>query len=180
MIGSSINLKSNVMKRVNLISVCLLLVIIFAGSKVFAQSAADYKSKIMMADKEFAKNMLEGGMEKNLHMYAADAISMPNYAPMAEGIEAITKASAEDSKKGTKYNSFELTAQKIIPNGNQITEIGTYKLNVTVPGMDKPVDDHGKYLNIWEKQKDGSLKIKIETWNSDVDPMEMMKNTTQK
>jgi ketosteroid isomerase-like protein len=168
------------MKRVYLISMCLLLVLLFSGSKVFAQSASDYKSKIMMADKEFAKNMLEGGMEKNLHMYAADAISMPNFAPMAEGIDAIRKAFEEDAKKGAKYNSFELNEQKIIPNGNLITEIGTYKLNVTVPGMDKPVDDHGKYLNIWEKQNDGSLKIKIETWNSDVDPMQMMKETSQK
>jgi ketosteroid isomerase-like protein len=42
-----------------------------------------------------------------------------------------------------------------------------------MPGMDKPMDDHGKYLTIWEKQKDGSLKVKVETWNSDVQPMNM-------
>jgi ketosteroid isomerase-like protein len=168
------------MKKVDVLLLCMLLMAVVLPGAVFSQSASDYKSRIMMADKEFAKNMLDGGMEKNLHMYAADAISMPNFAPMAEGIEAITKATAEDAKKGAKYNSFELTALKIIPSGNQITEIGTYKLNVTVPGMDKPIDDHGKYLNIWEKQKDGSLKIKIETWNSDVDPMEMMKTTSQK
>lgn len=175
-----IHLKSTVMKRVNLITICLLLIVSFAGSKVFAQSGSDIKSKITMADKEFAKNMLEGNFEKNLPMFASDAISLPSYAPMAEGTDAIRKAFEMDAQKGAKYNSFELTAQKIIPNGNQITEIGTYKLNVTVPGMDKPLDDHGKYLNIWEKQKDGSLKIKIETWNSDVDPMEMMKTTSQK
>ena len=60
-----------------------------------------------------------------------------------------------------------------------ITEIGTYKMNRSMPGMDKPMDDHGKYLTIWEKQKDGSLKIKVETWNSDVDPMSMMKTSDQ-
>jgi ketosteroid isomerase-like protein len=41
------------------------------------------------------------------------------------------------------------------------------------------MDDHGKYLTIWEKQKDGSLKIKIETWNSDVDPTSMMNMAKQ-
>lgn len=167
------------MKRVNLITICLLLVII-SGSKVLAQSASDYKSKIMMADKEFSKNMLEGNFDNNLHMYAADAISMPSYAPMAEGTAAIKKAFDDDAKKGTKYNSFELTQQKLIPNGNMITEIGTYRLNVSMSGMDKAMEDHGKYLNIWEKQKDGSLKIKVETWNSDVDPMEAMKTMSQK
>lgn len=168
------------MKKINVLSVCLLFALIFSAGVAFSQSGSDYKSKIVMADKEFAKNMLQGGMENNLQMYAADAISMPSGAPMAEGIAAIKAASAEEAKKGVKYNSFELSALKIIPNGNQITEIGTYKLNVTVPGMDKPVDDHGKYLNIWEKQKDGSLKIKIETWNSDVDPMKMMQGMSQK
>jgi hypothetical protein len=48
-----------------------------------------------------------------------------------------------------------------------------------MPGMDKPMDDHGKYLTVWEKQKDGSLKVKIEIWNSDVDQMSMMKTTDQ-
>lgn len=64
-------------------------------------------------------------------------------------------------------------------NGNLITEIGSYKINMSMPGMDKPMDDHGKYLTIWEKQKDGSLKVKIETWNSDLDPMSMMKPADQ-
>ena len=49
-----------------------------------------------------------------------------------------------------------------------------------MPGMEKPMDDHGKYLTIWEKQKDGSLKTKIEIWNSDVNPMSMMPAAEQK
>ena len=61
-----------------------------------------------------------------------------------------------------------------------ITEIGTYKISMTMPNMDKPMEDHGKYLTIWEKQKDGSLKVKVETWNSDVDPMSMMNQMGQK
>jgi ketosteroid isomerase-like protein len=60
-----------------------------------------------------------------------------------------------------------------------ITEIVTYKISGSMPGMDKPMDDNGKYVTIWEKQKDGSLKIKVETWNSDVDPMSMMKTADQ-
>ena len=51
---------------------------------------------------------------------------------------------------------------------------------MTMPNMDKPMEDHGKYLTIWEKQKDGSLKVKVETWNSDVDPMSMMNQMGQK
>jgi ketosteroid isomerase-like protein len=123
--------------------------------------------------------MVEGNSEASLNLYTADAISMPSYAPMQEGIAAIRKASEDMAKSGAKYNSFDLKTVKIIPNGNLITEIGTYAINVTVPGMDQPVDDHGKYLTMYEKQKDGSLKIKIEIWNSDIDPMGRMKQMDQ-
>ena len=133
-----------------------------------------------MINKEMVKNMLTGNTEKNLSLYTADAISMPSNEPMHEGIAAIRKANEEMVKSGWKCNAFEPVTLKVIANGNMITEIGTYKINMSMPGMDKPMDDHGKYLTIWEKQKDGSLKVKIETWNSDIDPMSMMQSMDNK
>jgi ketosteroid isomerase-like protein len=82
-------------------------------------------------------------------------------------------------KSGMKFNSFEPTTLKVLVNGNWITEIGTYKISMSIPGMDKPMDDQGKYLTVWERQKDGALKIKIETWNTDVNPMTMMSGMEQ-
>ena len=104
---------------------------------------------------------------------------MPSYEPMREGIEAIRKASEEMVKSGWKCNSFEANTLKVISDGSLITEIGTYKINMSMPGMDKPMEDYGKYLTIWEKQNDGALKVKIETWNSDVNPMSMMHSNGQ-
>jgi len=153
----------------------MLFVMMFMTIIAFSQSAMDYKAKIQANNKEMAKSMIEGNLEKSLSMYTADAISMPSYEPMQEGLTAIRKASEEMVTKGVKYNSFELTTVKVMPNGNQITEIGTYKISGSMAGMDKPFDDHGKYMTVWEKQKDGSLKVKIQTWNTDVDPMTMMK-----
>ncbi len=37
---------------------------------------------------------------------------------------------------------------------------------------DMPWNDHGKYMTIWEMQDDGSLKVKVETWNTDVNPVD--------
>lgn len=153
----------------------LLFVVMFMAGTVFAQSASDYKTKIEALNKEMAKNMVAGQSEKSLDMYTTDAISMPSNEPMHDGLDAIKKATQDMSKTGWKCNSFEPTTVKIIPSGNLITEIGTYKISMSMPGMDKPMDDHGKYVTIWEKQKDGSLKVKVETWNSDVDQSSMMK-----
>ena len=163
------------MKRTKLLSACLLLAMMFMTSEIYSQSNMDYKMKIEQINKEMTKAMLEGNSEKGLSLYTSDAISMPSYQPLHEGIAAIRKASEDEMKSGIKYNSFELTTLKVMANGNLINEIGTYKLNISMPGMDKPMDDNGKYLTVWEKQKDGSLKVKIEIWNSNIDPMSRMK-----
>lgn len=163
------------MKRKIVLLTGSLIVVLLMANVAFSQTSAEYKTKIEKINKEMAKNMLEGNTEKILELYTDDAISLPSYEPMHDGIAAIRKASEEMAKTGWKCSSFETTTLKVMPNGNLITEIGTYKIKMTMPGMDKPMDDHGKYLTIWEKQTDGSLKMKIETWNSDVDPMSMMK-----
>lgn len=167
------------MKR-TIVSTCVVLVVLLTANIAFSQSNSDYKTKIELINKEMAKNMLEGNTEKLLSLYTEDAISMPSYQPIQEGIAAIRKASEEMAKAGVKYNSFTPATLKVLVSGDLITEIGTYKISFSMPGMDQPMEDHGKYLTIWEKQKDGSLKVKVETWNTDVNPMSMMNQTSQK
>ena len=160
------------MKRMNARRSVVMIVALFTTIITYAQmSARDYQSKIEDLNKEMVKAMLEGNIEKNLSMYTKDAISMPSNEPMREGIDAIRKGVEEMAKTGMKVSSFEPTTTKVIPDGNLVTEIGTYKIKLTMPGTNKPLEDHGKYLTIWEKQPDGSLKVKVETWNSDVKPM---------
>jgi ketosteroid isomerase-like protein len=161
------------MKNLNVKRSLIMIVALFAAITMYSQqSAKDYQLKIENLNKEMTKYMLEGNLEKSLSMYTADAISMPSNEPMREGIAAIRKGAEEMAKMDMKVTLFEPTTLKVIPDGKLITEIGTYKIKLTVPGMDQPVEDHGKYLTLWEKQADGSLKVKVEIWNSDLNPME--------
>ena len=164
------------MKTTKLFSGIFLFALVFTAGVVFSQSAKEYQTQIEKLNKEMVQNMLQGNLEKSLAMYAKDAISLPSYEPMLEGIDAIRESQKKMLSSGMKFNSFEPTVVKVIPNGNLITEIGTYKVNMTMPGMEQAMNDQGKYMTIWEKQSDGSLKVKVETWNSDVDPMTMMKS----
>lgn len=157
----------------------LFIVVFLTANIAFSQSESEYKSKIEAMNKEMVKDMLAGNTAKILTNYTEDAISLPSYQPMAQGLAAIKKSSEEMAKSGVKFTSFTPTIVKVLVNGNHITEIGTYKISMTMPNMNAPMDDHGKYLTVWEKQKDGSLKVKIETWNSDVDPMSMMNQAGQ-
>ena len=164
------------MKRKSLLTTCFLIVSLITYSIVFAQGNNALKSQIDKINKEMSIAMIQGNSDKMLSMYTDDAISLPSYRPMQVGLAEIRKANEEDVKSGWKTTAFELNNQKIITAGNLVTDIGTYKISMSMPGSDKPMDDHGKYLTIYEKQKDGSLKVKVETWNTDVDPMSMMKS----
>jgi ketosteroid isomerase-like protein len=45
---------------------------------------------------------------------------------------------------------------------------GAYQLTVTPPGAAEPVGDTGKYVEIWRKQRDGSWKVVLDIFNSDL------------
>jgi len=148
--------------------------IMFACFTVTAvsQSDAELKTKISKMNKEMAQAIIEGNTQKSLTFYATDAVSLPNYGKMAQGIDAIKKASEEMMASGMKVNSMEFNTLLVKSYGNMISEIGSYKMSGSMPGMAEPMKDQGKYLMLWEKQPDGSLKIKVETWNTDINPME--------
>jgi len=48
-----------------------------------------------------------------------------------------------------------------------------HDITMGIPQMSEPMHDVGKYVTVWQKQIDGSLKIKVETWNTDANPWEM-------
>ena len=159
------------MKKALFVSMLALIVLIFASTNSMAQTNEQYKAQIEKINKESVAAMLSGNTDKSMSFYTDDAISMPSYEKMLEGKAAIRKSNEEMMKAGWKVTSFEPVTRKVMSSGNTITEIGTYKISFTMEGMPKPMEDVGKYLTIWEKQSDGSLKIKVETWNTDINPM---------
>jgi ketosteroid isomerase-like protein len=153
----------------------ILFALIFISSLVYAQDTAELKKKIQEMNDKAAEMMVandEAGMWAN---YTEDVISMPSYEPMLRGIEACKQSYKKMTEAGMKMTTFKSIVTDVIDAGNYIIDIGSYKISMSMPGMDMPWDDHGKYMTIWEKQDDGSLKVKVETWNTDVNPWEEMK-----
>lgn len=141
----------------------MLIAVLFTASIAFSQTNEEYKAQIESLNREMVKAMLEGNTEKIMSLYTDDAISMPSYEAMHDGIAAIRQANAQMEKSGMKCISFEPTTLKVMVDRSLITEIGTYKFSMKIPGMDAPMDDHGKSITIWEVQRDGSLKVKVDT-----------------
>jgi ketosteroid isomerase-like protein len=118
-----------------------------------------------------AKAMVANDVEFLLGLYAEGAISLPNYGPRMEGMDAFKKSHEEMAAVGMKVTSFESQPTEVWECGDQVIEIGKFAIDLEMAGMD--ISDKGKYLTIYERDANGSLKIKVETWNTDLNPMQV-------
>ncbi len=122
---------------------------------------------------QIEKAMLADDFDAMLVMYADDAISLPNYGPRLEGIDDFKRHHEETAGSGMKVTSFSSEPIDVWTCGDQIIEIGSFEMTLEVNGMPAPVQDKGKYLTVYVRDSDGALKIKVETWNTDMDPTAM-------
>lgn len=154
----------------------ILFAFLFVTSLLNAQDMSELKKKIQMMNDKYAEQMVGGDMSTLWDYYTDDIISMPSYEPMIKGLEACKMSAQKMEESGMKITAFSTTSTDVMQSGDLVVDIGTYKITMQMPQMEMPWDDHGKYLNIWEMQDDGSMKLKVETWNTDVNPwMEMEK-----
>lgn len=153
----------------------LVLIILFAGFlQLYSQNLAEVKATIEKNNAAFSKLMINDDFESMLEFYSDDIISMPSYQPMLRGVNALVEANNIQQESGVKTTAFNLTTTDVLAAGDYYLEIGTYTITMTLPGMEMPWDDHGKYLNVWKWDDEGLLEIVVYIWNTDVNPwMEM-------
>ena len=154
------------MKKNILLNICLAVL----TSVALAGPGEKVKAKIEKMNKAMSESMVSGDYNSTLDMNAPDVISMPNYAPMIQGIEAIKKSNEEMSMSGMKVSAFNLNIKDIWSEGDMYIEIGTYTMDFTIGDNPKPMNDKGKYLTVWEKDAKGELKVKASIWNTDINP----------
>ena len=148
------------------------------STTLFAQDVDKLRAKIEAMNKIFTQAMLDNDTEKMMSLYTDDIISMPSYQPTVKGITKVRELSEIQAKSGWKTTQFALNITDIIVAGNLAIEIGNYTMKMSGPDVPEWADN-GKYMTIWEEQKDGSLKIKIETWNTDTNPWAQMEQSKQ-
>ena len=156
----------------------ILIAVFFISTSFFAQDVDKIKAKIEEQNKVYTKAMIDNDTETMLSMCADDVISMPSYQPTVKGIDKVRELSEMQAKSGWKTTHFVLSQTDVIVAGDLAIEIGNYDMKMSGPDVPEWADN-GKYITIWEMQKDGSLKIKVETWNTDHNPWQEMQQMNQ-
>jgi ketosteroid isomerase-like protein len=63
--------------------------------------------------------------------------------------------------------SWKTTKVEVAKSGDLACLSGTYKLTMNDPSGE-PINDRGKYLDVWEKQPYGKWKCGADIWNSEL------------
>ncbi len=122
---------------------------------------------IAAIDKKFMEDANRGAAAAGAAAYTDNAILMPpNHSPL-EGKQAIEKYLTEIASQFQASN-FQLSILEVDVQGDTAIVRGTYSANFTIPGVDAPMEDRGKTLQVWKKQADGSWKIHRDIWNSNM------------
>jgi ketosteroid isomerase-like protein len=118
-------------------------------------------------DAEWAKAAAAKDVERTIAYYSDEAIVFPPNATSAATKEAIRNGWKE--MFGTP--GFVITWQPIRVQVGKSGEMawvgGTYESTMN-DASGKPINDRGKYLEVWEKQTDGNWKCAADMWNSDL------------
>ena len=97
-------------------------------------------------------------------VYAQDAIVLRPHAPALQGRAAIQQWLATlppiSNAKGQ--------GAEIVGYGDLAYLRGTYTMTFSIPGVPAPIEEQGKFLQVYRKQSDGLWKMTREIYNSDL------------
>jgi len=118
-------------------------------------------------DAQWAKAAAAKDVEQTIAYYSDDAIVLPPNATRAATKEAVRNVWKERFASQGLVITWKPTKVQLAKSGDMGWVSGTYELTMN-DASGKPIDDRGKYLEVWEKQTDGNWKCRADMWNSDL------------
>jgi ketosteroid isomerase-like protein len=139
-------------------------------SLTFISTATAADTKIEQAlrdlDAQWSAAAAAKDLDKSVSFYSDDAVVMPPNTPSATTKEAIKNIWKELLASPGAAISWKATKVEVAKSGDMACLSGTYELTMN-DASGKPVNDHGKYCEVWEK-KGGTWKCGTDIWNSDL------------
>lgn len=156
------------MRRI-LVSVVVLLIILTLGS---AQTPAQRgrrspEETIRVADQQWLRVFAAKDLKNSAAFCTADGSVLAPNAPIATGHEAIRKLFSGFFALPDFKISWKPSRIQAANSGELGYSSGAYQMGFTDPSG-RAISDRGKYVTVWKKQKDGSWKVLLDIFNSDL------------
>lgn len=160
------------MQKKGVLKIFFSLVALFLIVGGHSQETSQVLDEIQALNNEKNELMLSGRYDELARFYTENAISMPNYSKMLRGVDDIILYAKESEAGEYKVSEIKLKPAEIFRENSMLIETGEIVMKVSGPGIPGKVKEKGKYMTLWEKQADETWKIKAETWNVDVNPLD--------
>ena len=118
-------------------------------------------------DGQWSKAAAAKDLEQTVAYYSDDAVVLPPNAASAMTKEAIRNTWKDLLASPGLVITRKPTRVELAKSGDMAWLSGTYELTMN-DAAGSPINDHGKYLEVWEKQADGNWKCRADMWNSDL------------
>jgi ketosteroid isomerase-like protein len=125
------------------------------------------RDEVLALNARFSKAVGNQDLDDLLALYDSKARLLPPNAPMAEGTTAIRQVFQGFIDMGA--NSLDLQIVDVHESGDLVIDVGRYVLGIQLPGG-QSMEDRGKYVDVFRRQPDGSLKFIADIFNSDLPP----------
>ncbi len=126
------------------------------------------RERLLQTDREFAAFSVKNGAAEAFKKYLTpDAMQLPAGKSPVYGRETIYRSMAPNQDKYAL--DWEPQRAEVARSGELGWSWGTYTVRYT-DASGKPAEEHGKYVNIWKKQTDGSWRVYLDTGNQSPAP----------
>jgi uncharacterized protein (TIGR02246 family) len=144
---------------------CLALLSFTVACQQADTRAAD-ESALKDLDAQWSKAAAAKDLETTVSYYADDAVLMPPNAPVAAGAAIRDFWKSMIASPGFA-GGWKVTKAEVARSGDLAYLTGTYEMTEN-DASGKPVNDRGKYVEVWKKQADGKWKVVADMFNSDL------------
>lgn len=154
------------MRRGAFVLLSLTIIMLFGCTKVNKEEAS---MELLNVDRDFAQlSEKEGSAEAFKAYLADDALQLPNGGQPISGRDSIYMSMSKGPEVQLRWEPQEAVVSALDDMGYTW---GTY--TATWKGADgKMKTSHGKYLNVWRKQDDGTWKVVVDMGNQSPAPAE--------
>lgn len=125
--------------------------------------------EINKASEEFVAAAKANDTEGLVSLYATDAVLMPPNEPLSKGSEGVRTWMQSFFDQFT-MEDFNISAQEVVVTGDWAFRRGTFAMTVSPAAGGEQLQNVGKFIDIWQRQSDGSWEIYWNIWNSDNSP----------
>jgi ketosteroid isomerase-like protein len=166
-------MKGNAMKRHSSITVligcCLALLAIRCNQqqKPTTDTRAADEAAIRQSDIAWSKVAEAKQLDAHNTYFLEDAVVLAPNEAMTAGKGAIRKMVGDMFATPGFAVKWQPTKVEAARSGDIGYSLGTYELSMNDP-KGRPMADRGKYVTVWKKQADGSWKVAVDMFNSDL------------